>query len=69
MRAISYLRVFNQTRYLVRMIIEVVKDMIAFMAILLITTSGFMLIIYEESQTDLFGSFREAFLLNFGEFN
>ncbi len=42
-RGVSYLRLFKQTRSLIRLVIEVVKDMKAFAIVLFMSVIGFTL--------------------------
>jgi hypothetical protein len=53
-RGISYLRLFKQTRSLIRLIIEVIKDMKAFSIVLLFALSGFTLTYYSLSGNHYF---------------
>ena len=45
-RALSFLRLFQKTRALIRLIIEVIKDMEAFAIVLFISLFGFTLTFY-----------------------
>ena len=44
MRAIPYFRIFKKTRYLIRIIIEVVEDMIPFLSVLFFGMFAYCLI-------------------------
>jgi|Transcript_35975 hypothetical protein len=70
-RVLSYYRIFKETRYLIRMILEICYDMFAFVSILLTTIFALSLIFYisYEGEVELRDSILEIYLLNYGEFN
>jgi len=73
-RAIAYFRVFKDTRYLIRMIQEIIHDMIPFLIVLMYSILTFALVFCVLSElsgeTKTFGdSWRDSYLMNFGEFD
>mmetsp|Transcript_15704 Transcript_15704/g.13392 ORF Transcript_15704/g.13392 Transcript_15704/m.13392 type:complete len:99 (+) Transcript_15704:432-728(+) len=51
LRWVAYLRIFRQTRTLIRIITEIVRDMIGFMIVLVFIIFGFS-IIFRQFETD-----------------
>ena len=70
-RAIAYFRIFDRTRYLIRMLIEIIIDMIPFLFILFMATIAFSLIFYIVNTEDksLNEVLLNTYILNYGEFN
>lgn len=69
-RAISYLRLFKQTRSLIRLIIEVIKDMKAFAIVLFLSIICFTMTYYSlQGSQDFNGSSSHIFLLMHGDFS
>jgi WD40 repeat protein len=71
-RGISHFRVFTSTRYLVNLLIEVVKDICPFLILLFYFTLGFtfmMLSLQENQSYSNFTQISETYLLNFGDFS
>lgn len=63
-RLVSYFRVFDQTRKLIRTIIEILRDMRSFAVILTVTTFGLALIFQQFDRSKTFGeSLLEAYNL------
>lgn len=78
-RIISFLRLFSQTRSLIRLLIEVIKDMIPFMLVLLIGVGAFTTAIYivinnhslaiENERISFVDSLKHVYRLMFGDFD
>ena len=73
-RILSFLRLFKTTRALIRLILEVTKDMYAFTIVLLIAVLAFT-ITYdiisttgEEPETSFWSSLNHIYLLMYGDF-
>jgi WD40 repeat protein len=64
-KAIGYFRIFNKYRYLLRVILEIIKDMIPFFLILFTSTIAFAILL-RVSQKDLsfFSAFVELYMLD-----
>lgn len=62
-RAISYFRIFGKTRYLIRMVKEVVKDMLSFLLILMMATFAMALLYVIASDNTM--TFGDAFLMSY----
>ena len=64
-KAIGYFRIFNKYRYLLRVILEIIKDMIPFFLILFTSTIAFAILL-RVSQKDLsfFHSFVDLYMLD-----
>ena len=74
-RVLSFLRLFKKTRALIRLILEVCKDMYAFTMVLIIAIIAFS-ITYDitvttgdEVPNPFFGSLNHIFLLMYGDFS
>lgn len=69
-RLIAYFRMFKRTRYLIRVIIEVVMDMIPFVMIFVTGTVAISLIFLSVSDdSDFADSFTHTYRLNYGDFD
>lgn len=73
-RGISFFRVFKMTRYLIHLILEVVKDCSAFLIMFVYTTicSGFLFYILEarkDEEVNIFHSVASSYVLNLGDFS
>lgn len=71
-RGIGYFRILGATRYLIRMILEVAKDMWAFLLILLILTFVFGILIYSATDKSSFTIARallHAYRINYSDFD
>mmetsp|Transcript_36564 Transcript_36564/g.6539 ORF Transcript_36564/g.6539 Transcript_36564/m.6539 type:complete len:119 (+) Transcript_36564:2865-3221(+) len=71
MRVVSYVRIYNQTRYMIRIIIEIFKDMISFLLILAVTSTAFALIFYiaKNDKNDSFTvELIQMYRLDYGDF-
>lgn len=76
-RFISYFRIFNKTRYLIRMIREVIHDMVPFLLVLAVTTFalGLLFIIAKQNENvtldkgDLFIDVLHAWRIALGDFD
>ncbi|CAG9313823.1 unnamed protein product [Blepharisma stoltei] len=70
-RVFVFFRVFDKTRYMIRMIVEVIKDIVPFLLILLMATFTISLGFYLASdfQTKLPTQILNSYLLNFGQLN
>ena len=70
-RTLSYLRIFQRTRVLIRLIVEVLIDMVPFLIVLLIALTGFT-ITYRALQDDqsegMMEAFKHNYRLMFGDF-
>jgi WD40 repeat protein len=65
-RALAYFRIFDTTRYLIKMIMEILKDMVPFLVILLFSTIGFaylLLVLRVDTNPDQ--TFSDAFILSY----
>jgi len=72
MRAISYLRLFQDTRVLISLLVQVIKDMVGFLVVLIAALFGFMTTFSAlgESETlTIEDSFKHNYRLMFGDFN
>lgn len=70
MRSIAVFRIFDKTRYMIRMILEIIKDIAVFLLILLMATlaAGFSFYFSSESPTPLSNTLLNILLVNFGQF-
>ena len=69
-RGISYFRMFDGTRYMVRLLSEVIKDMKVFFIILFYSTLAFTFIFYLRNPGSSFGIFLTvSYRLNLGDFD
>lgn len=69
-RGISYFRMFDGTRYMVRLLSEVIKDMKVFFVILGYSTLAFTFIFYLRNQTFTFSEFLTvSYRLDLGDFD
>lgn len=69
-RAVTYFRIFDKTRYLIRMIIETFTDIIPFLLIFFTATFTFALLFYITTGSASFAeTFIFAYQLNFNEFS
>jgi WD40 repeat protein len=77
LRFISYFRIFNKTRYLIRMIREVISDMVPFLLVLAVTTFalGMLFVIANSNKSlesdagDIFMDFLHAWRIALGDFD
>jgi WD40 repeat protein len=70
LRGISYFRMFNGTRYMVRLLGKVIMDMRVFFTILFYSTMGFALIFYLRNPTIPFWMYMTtSYRLDLGDFN
>ena len=71
MRAISYFRIFSRTRYLIRMVKEVVKDMMSFLLILIMATVAMSLlyVIAAENEESFSSAFLRSYKLDYASFS
>lgn len=68
-RGISYFRMFEGTRYMVRLLSEVITDMQVFFVILSYSTLAFSFVLFLNKQTYTFGDYLTiAYRLNLGSF-
>jgi WD40 repeat protein len=68
-RAVGYFRLFNKYRYLLRVIMEIIKDMIPFFLILFTSTIGFaMLLCVSQSDISFYNAFVNVYLLDQTDF-
>lgn len=64
-RAIGYFRIFNKYRYLLRVIMEIIKDMIPFFLILFTSSIAFaMLLCVSQSDITFYNAFVNVYLLD-----
>ena len=69
-RAVTYFRIFDKTRYLIRMIIETFLDIVPFLLIFFTATFTFALLFHIETGSSNFSdTFVLAYQLNFNEFS
>jgi hypothetical protein len=69
-RAVTYFRIFDKTRYLIRMIIETFGDIVPFLLIFFTATFTFALLFFITTQSDsLAVTFVNAYKLNFNDFS
>ena len=68
LRGLSYLRLFQSTRVLIRLIVEVVKDMVPFMIVLIGSLFGFTITYLSLEGGDLSDSFVYNYRLMYGDF-
>ncbi|CAG9312746.1 unnamed protein product [Blepharisma stoltei] len=70
MRSIAIFRMFDRTRYMIRMIIEIIKDISSFLLILLMATlaAGYSFYFSSDSDTTLNHTLLNILLVNFGQF-
>lgn len=71
MRVVSYVRIYGQTRYMIRIIIEIIKDMMSFLLILAVTSTAFALIFFiaKNDKDDSFTvELMEMYRLDYGDF-
>ncbi|OMJ65815.1 hypothetical protein SteCoe_37577 [Stentor coeruleus] len=69
-RAVTYFRIFDKTRYLIRMIIETFIDVIPFLLIFFTATFTFTLLFYITKSSDsLAQTFVDTYKLNFNDFS
>lgn len=70
-RGMSYFRIFESTRYLINLVFEVFKDMIAFLALLIYCTLSYCFIrmIFTSGQENggFENSLKAAYVMNFGD--
>jgi hypothetical protein len=69
-RALSYLRMFQTTRVLIKLIVEVAKDMISFIVVLIIAVIGFSItfLVLNEDQ-DMVSSLKYNYRVMYGDFD
>ncbi|OMJ79063.1 hypothetical protein SteCoe_21010 [Stentor coeruleus] len=69
-RAVTYFRIFDKTRYLIRMIIETFSDIVPFLLIFFTATFTFSLLFFITNQSDnLALTFVYTYKLNFNDFS
>lgn len=70
-RSIAYFRIFERTRYLIRMILEIIRDMVPFLWILITATFAFAMVFYISSEysVSLADSFYHTYRLNYSDFD
>ena len=68
-RALSFLRLFKNTRIFIRLLVEVNKDMIPFMIVLIGGVSGITLTYQVINDDTLINSFKHNYRLMFGDFS
>jgi hypothetical protein len=70
-RFISVFRIFSSTRYLIRIIIEVIKDMIPFMFILSTGTLAISLLFYEieGNKKDMISCILQSYRIAYGDYD
>lgn len=69
-RAVTYFRIFDRTRYLIRMITETFIDIIPFLLIFFSSTFTFSLLFYIITKSDNFSeTFVHTYQLNFNDFS
>ena len=65
LKAIGYFRIFNKYRYLLRVILEIIKDMTPFFLILFTSTLAFAILLrVSESELTFFNSFINVYMLD-----
>lgn len=65
LKAVGYFRIFNKYRYLLRVILEIIKDMIPFFLILFTSTIAFAILLrVSEAELSFFNSFINVYLLD-----
>ena len=71
MRGIAFLRIFDDTRYLIQLIQNIIFDIKSFAIILTYSTFSFSVIdMVQSNNTQSYSSFlKQAFMVNLGEFN
>ena len=70
LKAIGYFRIFNKYRYLLRVILEIIKDMIPFFLILFTSTIAFaMLLCVSQSNMQFYNAFVNVYLLDQTDFH
>ena len=69
-RAVTYFRIFDKTRYLIRMIIETFVDIVPFLLIFFTATLTFALLFFIATKSESFSeTFVMAYQLNFNDFS
>lgn len=69
-RGITYFRLFSSTRYYINLLIQVIKDMVAFFLIFFYSIVGFGLVFHSFSNTtDYFPFLTDTYIINFGQMN
>lgn len=69
LRVVGYFRIFDRTRYLINMILEVIKDMVPFLVIMVVSTLAFGLVFYISNMQEGSSAFLSAYQINFSSFN
>lgn len=71
LRMISLFRLYSGTRYMIRMVFEVINDISSFLLVLLMTTMTISVSFYFalEEKGDFFQLFTYGYLMNFGQFD
>jgi hypothetical protein len=70
LRGLSFFRLFNETRYIIQLLMHVIIDMKSFAILLTYTTLGFSLVLMVQSDdNDFFEQLKNAFMVNLGDFN
>jgi WD40 repeat protein len=65
LKAVGYFRIFNKYRYLLRVILEIIKDMTPFFLILFTSTLAFAILLrVSESELTFFNSFINVYMLD-----
>ena len=70
-KGVSFFRIFSSTRYMVTLLIEVVKDILAFLAIFFYFTLAFTFMVISLGDSQSYSNFSmisDTYLLNFGSF-
>ena len=70
-RIVGYIRMFDRTRYLIHMIIEVMKDMGPFLLIFIMSTFAFCIAFYAASsnEEDFIDMVKHSYNLTYGEYD
>lgn len=71
LKGISYFRIYKNTRYMVNLISEVIKDMGSFLILLLYSTVafGFIFLVLDKNELKLFNYLMTSFRLDTGDFD
>ncbi len=66
-KILTYLAVFKKTRYLIKMIIEIIAEITTFLFILIISIVAYTQILYTTTDSEETSTVRGSFVLAFGE--
>ncbi|OMJ77217.1 hypothetical protein SteCoe_23254 [Stentor coeruleus] len=70
LRGISFFRLFNQTRYMTQLLVNVLKDMKSFIILLTYSTISFsMIAMVQRKDRSFTNELKVSFMMNLGEFN